>query len=186
MNPEHVYLRPGLYSVKLSVRHGAKPAEMLNRVYVDRPLTEAGRRPDTLDDYLRIVESLRDEIARCACLGQLVRAYKAKALALAAAAEDANGAAAAEVPPAGPATPCAIGQASARRAESSDRRRAADRSGRLAGQGGGCRRGGFRETAAARGDGELLKLAQLIAPMGAEGRRFPNRLPKSGSPPAGG
>ena len=38
----HVYLRPGLYTVKLAVRRGGKTSEIANRVYVDRPHSAPG------------------------------------------------------------------------------------------------------------------------------------------------
>ena len=42
-NADHVYLRPGLYAVKLSVRRGGKTVETTNRIYVDRPRLDPQR-----------------------------------------------------------------------------------------------------------------------------------------------
>ena len=52
-NPAHVYLRPGLYTVRLSVRRGSgKPLEATSRVEIAQPrLIDASKLP-RLDDYL--------------------------------------------------------------------------------------------------------------------------------------
>lgn len=81
-NPLHVYLRPGLYTVKLTTgRRTAKPLEMVNRVYVDRPLLT--RRDEKsfhkLDDYLRILETYDPSKLDAGSLRQLVLAYQHKA-----------------------------------------------------------------------------------------------------------
>jgi tetratricopeptide (TPR) repeat protein len=159
LSPEHVYLRPGLYAVKLSVRHGGKPAEITNRIEVDRPLSEAGKRAPTLDDYLRIVETYDPRSLDAASLGQLVRAYEAKALALAAAAEDEAQNARAEQP---------FRRPEPKRAPPSKRRTSrgpqSDPEAYLA-KAVAAGRAGFAETSAAHGDRDLLELAKLIAPM---------------------
>ena len=36
-NPQHVYLRPGVYAVKLTFRRAGKDAEITNRIEIDRP-----------------------------------------------------------------------------------------------------------------------------------------------------
>ena len=56
-NADHVYLRPGLYAVKLSVRRGGKSVETTNRIYVDRPHVNPKDKLYSLDDYLKIIET---------------------------------------------------------------------------------------------------------------------------------
>jgi tetratricopeptide (TPR) repeat protein len=159
LSPEHVYLRPGFYTARLSVRHGGKPAEMVNRIYVDRPLSEAGKRPATLDDYLRIVETYEPRSLDAPSLRQLVLAFEAKALAVAAAAEDAakNAEAAQER-----RRPEPKHKTPPKRRTSREPTAASDAYLAKAVAAG---REGFAETSAARGDGDLLELAQLIGPM---------------------
>jgi PKD repeat protein len=86
-NPEHVYLRPGVYNVKLTFRRAGKDAEITNRIEIDRPnLTrrEAAKEKEkghSLDDYLKIIETYDPKKLGAASLRQLVLAYEAKALA---------------------------------------------------------------------------------------------------------
>ncbi len=80
-NVDHVYLRPGLYTVELSVRRGARRAETTNRIYVDRPLLTPGDKLHTLDEYLRIIETYDPSKLDAASLRQLALAFEAKALA---------------------------------------------------------------------------------------------------------
>ena len=132
---------------------------MVNRIYVDRPLLPAGKRPAVLDDYLGIIKMYEPKSLDAISLRQLVLAYEAKALAVAAAAED-----------------------TAKRAETTQERRRPDPKRKLPPKGRTRRersaeadawlaravaagREGFGETSAARGDGGLLELAQLIGPM---------------------
>ena len=58
-DPYHVYLHPGLYTVKLSARHGDRTVETANRLYVDRPISypQDKQKPRQLDQYLRILET---------------------------------------------------------------------------------------------------------------------------------
>ncbi len=78
-NPQHVYLRPGLYTVKLTVRRAGKPFEMANRVYVDAPPQVAHEQLDELDAYLPILQTYNARALDAGALGQLVAAYQAKA-----------------------------------------------------------------------------------------------------------
>ncbi len=78
-NPQHVYLRPGSYTVKLVVRRAGKPFAMANRVYVDAPPQAARDALDTLDDYLPILQTYDPRGLDAAALAQLVAAYQAKA-----------------------------------------------------------------------------------------------------------
>jgi TolA-binding protein len=79
---DHVYLRPGLYTVKLTVRRTGLNYEIANRIEVDRPhLTYLDKQP-TFDDYLRIVEDYDPRTLDPASVLQLVRVFETRALAL--------------------------------------------------------------------------------------------------------
>jgi len=78
-NPQHVYLRPGLYMVKLTVRRAGRPFEMANRIYVDAPPQTAREQLDDLDAYLPILQTYDPQSLDTAALAQLVAAYQAKA-----------------------------------------------------------------------------------------------------------
>ncbi|MBN2578821.1 MAG: PKD domain-containing protein [Pirellulales bacterium] len=79
---DHVYLRPGLYTVKLTVRRAGRNYEMTNRVEVDRPYTTYQDKQPALDEYLQIVENYNPRTLDASSLLQLVFVYEAKALAL--------------------------------------------------------------------------------------------------------
>jgi len=81
LNVDHVYLRPGLYTVKLAVKQGARVVETVNRVYVDRPfLTRKDEeRFHTLDQYLPVLDTYDPRKLDLDSLTQLVLAYLAKA-----------------------------------------------------------------------------------------------------------
>jgi len=152
-SPVHVYLRPGLYTVKLTARRGGKPLEIANRVYVDQPNRVDRRKLHELDDYLPILRTYDPRTLDAASLVQLVLAYQAKAESLAAAAEeravaeasaDAKGGAAAKKP-----------RTTARGGQPIEYLTAAVDAGKVA----------FLERSAAKGDDELLRLARLIGPI---------------------
>jgi PKD repeat protein len=84
LNVDHVYLRPGVYTVKLSVKRGSRSVEMTNRVEVDRPPLTAkdSGKLHKLDDYLPVLKSYDPRTLDAVALRQLVLAYEAKALAL--------------------------------------------------------------------------------------------------------
>ena len=162
LGARHVYLRPGLYAVKLSIRHGGKSVEMTNRIYVDRPLLMPQDKQHKLDEYLRIIEDYDPKTLDAASLRQLVSAFEAKALALAERAD-----AAAQKPRAAEEDP--KHQPGAKRptpprksSESDDRTTESDRyfaravaAGRVA----------FAEDSTAKGDADLLSLARSIGPI---------------------
>jgi len=81
-NPQHVYLRPGLYSVTLSLRRGAKTIATTNRIYIDRPQKPRGGQLPTLDEYLRIISDYDAAKLDAASARQLALAYEAKAAQL--------------------------------------------------------------------------------------------------------
>ncbi len=123
-NVDHVYLRPGLYTVTLSVRRGVRRAETTNHIYVDRPLLTSRDKLHTLDEYLRIIETYDPRKLDAASLRQLAFVFEAKALAVPADQSESYLAKAVE----------AVQTA-------------------------------FRDDSAAKGDDDLLKLAQLIGPL---------------------
>jgi tetratricopeptide (TPR) repeat protein len=91
-NPWHVYLRPGLYTVKLTTgRRTAKPLEMANRIYIDRPLLTRREEKNlpTLDQCLPILDTYDPAKLDAASLRQLVLVYQTKADQVAAALEPA-------------------------------------------------------------------------------------------------
>ncbi|MCR4411278.1 MAG: PKD domain-containing protein [Thermoguttaceae bacterium] len=171
-NPEHVYLRPGLYPVKLTVRRAGRPFEIVHRVYVDQPKITARDQLDELDAYLPILEKYDPRTLDAAALGQLVAAYQAKADALLATPDETEDLAAkpgrrrakaaskaiertAEAPP----TPEELAKerqlAAARKAEAMKYTAAAVEAGKVA----------LVAESAAKGDDDLLKLARLVGPM---------------------
>ena len=81
LNVDHVYLRPGLYEVTLSIRRGVRTAKATNRIYIDRPELPPGKDTHTLDEYLRIIEDYDPSKLDAASLRQLALAFEAKALA---------------------------------------------------------------------------------------------------------
>ncbi|MCS7305920.1 MAG: PKD domain-containing protein [Thermoguttaceae bacterium] len=88
----HVYLRPGLYTVKLGPgRRTGKPLEIANRIYIDRPVLT--RRDEknlpTLDQCLPILDTYDASKLDAASLRQLVLVYQTKADQVAAAFEPA-------------------------------------------------------------------------------------------------
>ena len=93
LHADHVYLRPGIYTVKFAVRRGSRTIEITNRVNVDRPAVTRKDLPrleksHTLDNYLPILDTYDPRTLDAASLQQLVLAYEAKALALQARAEE--------------------------------------------------------------------------------------------------
>ncbi len=166
-NADHVYLRPGLYAVKLSVRRGGKTVETTNRIYVDRPHLTSQDKLYSFDDYLRIVETYDPKKLDAPSLRQMALVLEAKALSLANRAEDAaKKAKAAEEdpnrrsesaaqPPSAVKNRPAQPRAAVPPSDSERYLAKAVAAGKVA----------FVEESAAKGDGDLLKLAQLIGPM---------------------
>jgi len=82
-NPDHVYLRPGLYTVKLTIRRGSSAVETSNRIFVDRPMAPPEGKLHTLDEYVRILESYDPKKFDAPSLRQMALAFEAKSLATA-------------------------------------------------------------------------------------------------------
>ncbi|HEY4759207.1 MAG TPA: PKD domain-containing protein, partial [Thermoguttaceae bacterium] len=55
LNPEHVYLRPGLYAVKLSIRHAGKTYAISNRIRVYAPALDYKDKLHNIDDHLKLL-----------------------------------------------------------------------------------------------------------------------------------
>lgn len=85
-NPAHVYLRPGLYVVSLSVKRGTRTVTTTNRIYVDRPLRtrRSKEKPHKLDDYIPILLGYEAKRLDAASARQLFSAFLWKADILAA------------------------------------------------------------------------------------------------------
>jgi PKD repeat protein/predicted negative regulator of RcsB-dependent stress response len=161
-NVDHVYLRPGLYSVKLSVRRGARAVEITNRIYVDRPHPAPKETLYSFDDYRKIIEDYDPKTLEAPALRQMVLVLEAKALALANQAEDAAQKAKAVEEDVNRRRTTrkertALTKASRDPAlvESDQYLAKAVAAGKVA----------FVDESAATGDEDLLKLAQLIGPM---------------------
>ena len=161
-NADHVYLRPGLYSVKLSILRGGKTVDMANRIYVDRPPLTDRDKPHTLSGYLRVIETYDPKTLDAVALRQMVLALEAKSLALA---DEAKHAAqivrAAEDDPnrrPGAMQGVPLEEEAESQEFSAESRQYAAKAvnvGRVA----------FADGSAANGDADLLRLAQLIGPM---------------------
>ncbi len=172
-NVDHVYLRPGLYAVKLSVRRAGKTIDVTNRIEVDRPRVSPKDKDKqySLNDYLRIIETYEPKTLDAPSLCQMVRTLEAKAAALVNQAEDAalrtkaveddpnrrhDRAARPSTSVRGrPTQPGAAVSQAGPPAESDRYLAKAVAAGRAA----------FEEGSAAKGDEDLLKLAQLVGPM---------------------
>jgi tetratricopeptide (TPR) repeat protein len=157
----HVYLRPGLYTVKLSIRLGGKSITVANQIYVDRPLSASQDKKHTLDAYLTIVEDYDAKKLNAPSLLQLVRAFEASALAL----DNRAGQAARKARPANeePRRPGSKRPTAPRKAEDSDD--ASAKSERRFAQAVTAGRAAFAEDSIAKGDADLLAIAQLIGPI---------------------
>ena len=89
-NPEHVYLRPGLYTVKLSIRHEGRTYEIANRIEIDQPALDYKDKLHTLDDHLALLETYNPRTLDAVSLRQLILAYETKAADLYSSAEKAQ------------------------------------------------------------------------------------------------
>lgn len=152
LNVDHVYLRPGVYTVKLTLRRGGRTVEMTNRVAVDRPaLTRRDQdKLHKLDDYLPVLKSYDPRKLDAVALRQLVLAYEAKALALEAEAEQEDGKPEKTKPPKGRGSAGGKG-----RSEAEQYIAAAVAAGKVA----------FLEQSVGGTAEDLHKLAELIGPM---------------------
>ncbi|GAB4132167.1 PKD domain-containing protein [Thermopirellula anaerolimosa] len=75
----HVFLRPGIYSVRLSLIRAGRPFQITNRIQVDRPRLKPQDKALTLDDVTAVLEGYQPAKLDAPSLLQLVSAYLAKA-----------------------------------------------------------------------------------------------------------
>jgi TolA-binding protein len=78
LDPEHIYLRPGVYIVKHSFRLSGRTSEITNRIEVDRPALDKKDKPHDIDDYLKTLDTYDLKTLDAASLRQLVMAYELK------------------------------------------------------------------------------------------------------------
>ncbi len=77
-SPEHVFLRPGLYSVKLAIQRGVRKVDIAYSIQVDQR-QDRPKELHELDRYLPILETYDAAKLDAASLQQLVAAYLWKA-----------------------------------------------------------------------------------------------------------
>lgn len=148
-NPDHVYLRPGLYRVRLAVRRGARTVEIANRIEVDEPKFIEPGKWHQLDDYLRVLETYNPRTLDAASLRQLVAAFQTKAERLLAGEEPGK-----PLSGSSDAPPRARGQADpGRKAQAMRFWTLAVEAGKTA----------FSGESAAEGDEDLIRLARAVA-----------------------
>ncbi len=88
LNPVHVYLRPALYTVKLSFRLSGKTAEIANRIDVEAPSLDYKDKLHEISDHLKLLDTYNLRTLDAASLRQLVLAYELKASQLSGRADD--------------------------------------------------------------------------------------------------
>jgi tetratricopeptide (TPR) repeat protein len=155
-NPDHVYLRPGLYTVKLSIRRGPKPFEIANRVYINEPKISDRKEFDHLDKYLPFLETYDPQTLDLASLKQMVLAFQAKADMLLAPPESADKASGEKPPEPAPAAPPKRHREppETKKAQAQKYIAAAVQTGKTA----------LAEDSPLKGDEELIQLARSIGP----------------------
>ncbi len=163
-NVDHVYLRPGVYSVKLSIRRGSKTLEVTNRVEVDRPNAAPQENAMSFDDAVKMIETYDPKTLDAPSLRQLTLALEAKSSALANQADEA--AAAVEQAENDPnrRVPTAAKDSKkdlVRNAILAESKRYLNRAVETA-------KSALVEKSAASGDNDLLQLARQIGPMARE------------------
>lgn len=81
VSPSHVYLRPGLYRVSLSVKRGSRSITTTNQIQVDRPYRDrtTKEKVHTLDEYLPILTQYDPAKLDPSSALQLALAYQWKA-----------------------------------------------------------------------------------------------------------
>ncbi len=170
-NPFHVYLRPGLYTVKLTVTRAGRDHEISQRIFVDQPVygiprrrAEAQRREQTfatIDQFLPLLARYDSRKLDAPSLRQLILAYQWKATLVLGVEESPQPGTTPAQPPE-TASPLDVArrkrELAAKRSEAGKWIRAAVVAAQVA----------FTGESAARGDNELVTLAQLVGPMARE------------------
>jgi len=168
-SPTHVYLRPGLYPVKLSVTRATRTVEMVNRVYIDRPKILKAEQFHKLDDYLPILQTYDPKKLDAVALRQLVLAYQFKIDGILAPPEPEEGEEAPgdEQPEEDPeAKPDAAKlKREAEKAKEEEEAKRAEALGYVAAAVAAGKLPFLGDPSAAQGDEDLIKLARLVGPM---------------------
>jgi tetratricopeptide (TPR) repeat protein len=75
--PDHIYLAPGLYRVKITRRRAGKPIQLENRVQIHRAILLPGqdREPDEWEDYWPLLDQYDPTKLATPALLQFARAY---------------------------------------------------------------------------------------------------------------
>lgn len=162
IKPIHVYLKPGLYPITLSVKRGPRTLQITHRVYIDRPVVTRKDKPHTIDQYLPILDQYDPKKLDAASLCQLVLAYQFKATSILSPEPPEEQASDEPQQPALPVELTAEQLAKqreeykARKAEALEFIKKAVAAGEVA----------FTEReSAAKGEADLVKLARLVGPM---------------------
>jgi TolA-binding protein len=74
--PLHVYLRSGLYTVKLSARRGSRSVEATNRIQIDRPVVLDAAKAPQMATFLPVLAKYDPAKCEGPALLQLVRAFE--------------------------------------------------------------------------------------------------------------
>jgi len=166
IKPIHVYLKPGLYPITLSVKRGPRTLSITHRVYIERPVLTKKDKPHTIDQYLPIISQYDPKRLDAAALSQLVLAYQFKAMRILVPeppesdtdreSQQRRQPLAFQVELSAEELAKQKEQYKARKAEAREFITAAVAAGEVA---------FLEEDAAAKGDAELIKLARLIGPM---------------------
>jgi tetratricopeptide (TPR) repeat protein len=175
-NADHVYLHPGLYAVKLSVHRAGKSLEITNRIDVQRPRVNpaAQEKQYSLGDYLPLIETYEPKTLDTPSLMQMVRVFEAKADALVNRAEDASQRTKAVEEDPNRRHDRLARPSSAGRGRPTQPRAAVPQAGpatesdRYLAKAVAAGRAAFEEGSAAKGEDDLLRLAQLVGPMARE------------------
>lgn len=76
---DHVFLRPGVFTVKETVTRAGRPFEIAQRVWIGPPRTQQKGKPLQLDDLLPVLETYQPEKLDAQSLLQFVTAFLTKA-----------------------------------------------------------------------------------------------------------
>ncbi|MDR2756047.1 MAG: outer membrane protein assembly factor BamD [Planctomycetaceae bacterium] len=78
-SPNHIYLKPGIYSVELVSDTASQHLSAINRIEIDQPAIPADpKNPPTLNQYLTVLEKYETTKLDADSLLQLIEVYRAK------------------------------------------------------------------------------------------------------------
>ncbi len=77
-SPQHVYMRPGVYTVTMTVQRKKEPVRLVHRIWIYRPavILRGNRQPDRLSQYLPTLTTYDPATLPGPDLLQLVRAFE--------------------------------------------------------------------------------------------------------------